>query len=76
MTHELINKEWKVHNHGLVRVVDLMGSDQSIVQMARCSYGEGTKTVNEDKGLIRYLMRHRHCYLPHMEVLTVEGWIS
>ena len=74
MTHELINKEWKVHNHGLVRVVDLMGSDQSIVQMARCSYGEGTKTVNEDKGLIRYLMRHRHCYLPHMEVLTVEGW--
>lgn len=58
--NELINKEWKLHSHGLVRVVDMMGSDAAIVQMARTSYGEGTKTVNEDKGLIRYLMRHRH----------------
>lgn len=58
--NELINKEWKLHTHGLVRVVDLMGGDDAVVQMARCSYGEGTKTVNEDRGLIRYLMRHRH----------------
>lgn len=49
-----------VLNHGHVRVVDKMGDDSSIVQMARVSYGKGTKTVNEDRGLIRYLVRHRH----------------
>lgn len=43
-----------------VRLVDHMGSDSSIVQAARVSYGEGTKTVNEDRQLIRYLMRHSH----------------
>jgi thymidylate synthase (FAD) len=45
---------------GFVRLVDWMGSDQRIVQSARVSYGEGTKTVREDKGLIDYLMRHAH----------------
>lgn len=45
---------------GFVRLVDYMGDDSSIVQAARVSYGNGTKTVNEDRGLIRYLMRHRH----------------
>jgi thymidylate synthase (FAD) len=43
-----------------VRVVDYMGSDAAIVQAARVSYGQGTKQVHEDRGLIRYLMRHRH----------------
>lgn len=43
-----------------VRLVDHMGSDSAIVQAARVSYGEGTKTVNEDRQLIRYLMRHWH----------------
>jgi thymidylate synthase (FAD) len=43
-----------------VQLVDFMGSDSAIVQAARVSYGEGTKTVNEDKALIRYLMRHWH----------------
>lgn len=45
---------------GFVRLVDVMGDDSSIVQAARISYGKGTKSVNEDRGLIRYLMRHRH----------------
>lgn len=45
---------------GFVRVVDYMGSDESIVQAARVSYGRGTKRVQEDRGLIRYLLRHRH----------------
>ncbi len=45
---------------GFVRLVDWMGSDQRIVQSARVSYGDGTKTVREDKGLIDYLMRHAH----------------
>ena len=53
-------KEIKVLDKGLVRLVDYFGSDQSIVQMARVSYGDGTKTVNEDKGLIEYLIRHKH----------------
>ena len=37
-----------------------MGDDSSIVQAARVSYGAGTKKVSEDKGLIRYLLRHQH----------------
>jgi len=47
-------------DHGFVRVVDYMGDDAAIVQAARVSYGKGTKRVSEDRGLIRYLMRHRH----------------
>lgn len=47
-------------NGGFVRLVDHMGDDSSIVQMARVSYGDGTKKVSEDRGLIRYLMRNRH----------------
>jgi thymidylate synthase (FAD) len=46
--------------HGHVRLVDVMGDDAAIVQAARVSYGKGTKTVNEDRGLVRYLIRHRH----------------
>ncbi len=47
-------------DHGFVGLIDSMGTDDSIVQAARVSYGAGTKKVSEDKGLIRYLMRHRH----------------
>jgi len=57
---EILGKPFRVLNDGLVRVVDYMGSDESIVQAARVSYGAGTKKVHEDRGLIRYLMRHRH----------------
>ena len=49
-----------VLDHGFVRVVDYMGDDAAIVQAARVSYGRGTKTALNDRGLIRYLMRHRH----------------
>ncbi len=49
-----------VLDHGFVRVIDYMGDDSAIVQAARVSYGRGTKAANEDRGLIRYLMRHRH----------------
>ncbi len=47
-------------DHGFVRLVDYMGDDAAIVQAARVSYGAGTKTSRDDRGLIRYLMRHRH----------------
>jgi thymidylate synthase (FAD) len=43
-----------------VRLVDSMGSDAAIVQAARVSYGTGTKSVSNDRALIRYLMRHKH----------------
>jgi len=43
-----------------VRLVDSMGSDAAIVQAARVSYGAGTKSVSDDRALIRYLMRHKH----------------
>ncbi|WP_323715541.1 FAD-dependent thymidylate synthase [Paracoccus aminovorans] len=49
-----------VLDHGLVRVVDYMGDDAAITQAARVSYGRGTKSVQNDEGLIRYLMRHWH----------------
>ncbi|MEO0702857.1 MAG: FAD-dependent thymidylate synthase [Pseudomonadota bacterium] len=49
-----------VLDHGFVRVIDYMGNDSAIVQAARVSYGAGTKHVQNDEGLIRYLMRHWH----------------
>jgi thymidylate synthase (FAD) len=60
--------ELKVHDHGLVALCDVMPrlapagktADFAIVQAARVSYGQGTKRLNEDRGLIRYLARHRH----------------
>lgn len=57
---EILGEPFKVLDDGFVRVVDYMGSDQSIVQAARVSYGAGTKKVSQDRGLIRYLMRHHH----------------
>lgn len=71
-THDLMDGcgrwEIKVHDHGLVALVDVMPrlapvgktADFAIVQAARVSYGAGTKKISEDRGLIRYLARHRH----------------
>ena len=49
-----------VLDHGFIRVIDYMGDDAAITQAARVSYGKGTKSVQNDEGLIRYLMRHWH----------------
>jgi thymidylate synthase (FAD) len=57
---EILYEALPILDHGFVRVVDYMGDDSSIVQAARVSYGRGTKRVQEDQGLISYLMRHRH----------------
>lgn len=71
-------------DHGFVRVIDYMGDDSAIVQAARVSYGKGTKKVSEDKGLINYLMRHRHttpfemCELKlhvKMPIFVARQWI-
>ncbi len=57
---EILYQAIPVLDHGFVRVIDYMGDDAAVVQAARVSYGKGTKKVNEDRGLIHYLMRHRH----------------
>lgn len=58
--NEILGRKYSVLDDGFVRVVDYMGSDASVVQAARVSYGVGTKKLSEDRGLIRYLMRHGH----------------
>src|SRR6185295_17297791 len=58
----------RIHEHGFIALVDAMPrlvpvgqtADAAVVQAARVSYGQGTKKINEDRGLIRYLLRHRH----------------
>ena len=56
----ILYKPFKVLDSGFIRVIDYMGDDSAIVQSARVSYGEGTKKVSNDKGLIRYLMKNWH----------------
>ena len=57
---EILYEALPILDHGFIRVIDYMGNDNSIVQAARVSYGKGTKKVNTDAGLIKYLMRHWH----------------
>ncbi len=56
----ILDKEFPVLDKGFVRLVDYLGSDERIVQSARVSYGGGTKTYREDRGLVDYLMRNGH----------------
>lgn len=80
----MLFKALPVLDHGFVRVVDYMGDDSSIVQAARVSYGSGTKKVSEDRGLIRYLMRHHHTtpfemceikYHVRLPIFVARQWI-
>jgi thymidylate synthase (FAD) len=73
-----------VLSHGFVALVDYMGNDAAIVQAARVSYGQGTKTVRDDRGLIRYLLRHRHTttfemveykFLVRLPIYVARQWI-
>ena len=57
---EILGQVFPVLDDGFVRVVDYMGDDAAVVQAARVSYGQGTRKVSDDRGLIRYLLRHRH----------------
>lgn len=57
---EILFEAFPVLDHGFVRVIDYMGDDAAVVQAARVSYGKGTRQTSEDRGLIRYLMRHWH----------------
>lgn len=57
---KILGCNYPVLDEGFIRVVDTMGDDHAIVQAARVSYGDGTKTLREDRGLIRYLISHWH----------------
>lgn len=57
---DILDKEFPVLDKGFIRLVDYMGGDERIVQAARVSYQEGTKPKSKDRGLIDYLMRHKH----------------
>ncbi len=57
---KILGRTFPVLDYGFVRLIDYMGGDESVVQAARVSYGKGTKTGSEDRGLIRYLMRNNH----------------
>jgi thymidylate synthase (FAD) len=66
----VLDKEFPVLDKGFIRLVDYLGGDERIVQAARVSYGEGTKSYREDAGLIDYLLRHRHTSPFEQVVLT------
>lgn len=67
---EILDKEFPVLDKGFVRLVDYLGGDQRIVQSARVSYGAGTKSYRQDKGLINYLLRNEHTSPFEQVVLT------
>jgi thymidylate synthase (FAD) len=80
----LIGVKRPVLNRGYVVLVDYMGNDAAIVQAARVSYGAGTKSVRDDRGLIRYLMRHQHTtpfemvefkFLVRLPIYVARQWI-
>src|SRR5215469_3021813 len=66
----ILDKEFQVLDKGFVRLVDYMGGDERVVQSARVSYGEGTKSYREDAGLIDYLLRNSHTSPFEQVVLT------
>lgn len=69
----ILDEEFRVLDKGFVRLVDYLGSDDRIVQSARVSYGKGTKTTRQDRGLINYLMRNRHTSPFEQVVLTFHA---
>jgi thymidylate synthase (FAD) len=80
----LIGVKRPVLSHGYVVLVDYMGNDAAIVQAARVSYGPGTKSIRDDRGLIRYLLRHRHTtpfemvefkFLVRLPIYVARQWI-
>ena len=67
---EILDRAFPVLDKGFVRLVDYLGGDARVVQAARVSYGEGTKSFREDSGLIDYLLRHEHTSPFEQVVLT------
>lgn len=76
MTKDELLYKWQspqpVLDHGHVQLIDVMGSDERIEQVARLSYGKGTRQVSETRALLRYLMRHRHTSPFEQAVITLD----
>ncbi len=70
---EILDKEFPVLDRGFVRLVDYMGGDDRIVQAARVSYGQGTKSYREDAALIDHLLRNEHTSPFEQVVLTFHA---
>ena len=66
----ILDREFPVLDKGFVRLVDYMGGDERVVQSARVSYGEGTRSYREDAALIDYLLRNSHTSPFEQVVLT------
>lgn len=62
----------QVLDHGHVRLIDVMGDDERVEQVARLSYGQGTRKVSETRSLLRYLIRHRHTSPLEQAVITLD----
>lgn len=62
----------QVLDHGHVRLIDVMGDDERVEQVARLSYGKGTRTVQDRRNLLRYLMRHRHTSPLEQAIITLD----
>ena len=69
----ILDKEFRVLDHGFVRLVDYLGGDSRIVAAARVSYGPGTKSVRDDRALIHYLMRNLHTSPFEQVILTFHA---
>ena len=81
---ELVDRYFPVLDHGFIALVDYMGSDASVERAARVSYGKGTRSKSKTRGLIRYLMRHRHttpfemvefCFHVSMPIFVARQWV-
>ena len=70
---QILDREFPVLDKGFVRLVDYLGGDQRIVQAARVSYGEGTRSFREDAALIDYLLRHEHTSPFEQVILTFHA---
>jgi thymidylate synthase (FAD) len=70
---KILDKKYKVLDRGFVRLVDYMGGDERVVAAARVSYGKGTKTFRQDRGLIHYLLRNEHTSPFEQVVLTFHA---
>jgi len=60
----------KVLDHGFVEVIDSLGSDLTVVNSARVSFGKRKEKFDKsDERLVRYLAKHKH-YSPfrHLQI--------
>lgn len=57
---EIIDAYFPALDYGFVTLKDYMGTDASVEESARVSYGAGTRKISDTRSLLRFLFRHRH----------------